>query len=70
MGRWKERLERLGRANEEARSRALRSLTLETAARVLEGILRSMPYPPPDARATDGDLGRRVSLGRLLRPRA
>ena len=37
--RWKDRMDRLGRANEEARRENLRSLTLNDAARVMEGLL-------------------------------
>lgn len=63
MGRWKERLERIGRASEAARRADLRSLTVERAARILEGLL-SNPVAPPRRRAR-----RRhpVSLSRRLR---
>jgi hypothetical protein len=61
--RWKERMERLGRANEKAREDALQSLTLERAARVLEELL-SHPAVPPSQR-----LDHPVSLSRRMRRR-
>jgi hypothetical protein len=45
-GRWKERLKKLGRANERARETETRRLTLNRAARVLEGLLSDPPAPP------------------------
>ena len=68
MGRWKDRLVRLGKANEDARLRYLRSLTPAKAIEVLEGILRNMPHPPTPPNPEDGPESRRkVSLGHLLR---
>gem|GEM_PF-6564718 len=63
MGRWKERMERLGRANAEARDRALRSMTDEEAAKILEGLL-SHPAVPPLPRSDHP-----VSLSRRMRRR-
>jgi hypothetical protein len=45
-GRWKERLEKLGRANDQARKTETRRLTLGRAARILEGLLSHPPGPP------------------------
>ncbi|HXG60455.1 MAG TPA: hypothetical protein VNO22_03695 [Planctomycetota bacterium] len=64
MGRWKERLERMGRAGEEARLRELRSMSLERAVRILEGLLSHPLARPRRARRRHP-----VSLSRLLRRR-
>lgn len=45
-GRWKERLKKLARANEKARESETKRLTLDRAARVLEGLLSDPPAPP------------------------
>ncbi len=45
-GRWKERLQRMGEANERARQTETRRLTLNRAARILEGLLSNPPAPP------------------------
>lgn len=47
---WKARMDRRGRANEETRRRELRSMTLDRAARILEGLI-SHPIAPPRPRA-------------------
>jgi hypothetical protein len=62
-GRWTKRMERLGAANRKAREEALESLTLENAARVLEGLL-AHPLAPPTRRR-----GHPVSLSRRMRGR-
>ncbi|MFN3487416.1 MAG: hypothetical protein ACK44W_18260 [Planctomycetota bacterium] len=64
MGRWKERLERMGRASEEARRADLKSLTVERAARILEGLLSHPVAPPRRARRRHP-----VALSRRLRRR-
>jgi len=46
VGRWKERLKKLGEANEQARSAETRRLTLNRASKVMEGLL-SEPAAPP-----------------------
>lgn len=68
MSEWKERLERLGRANAAARRRHVQSLTIAKAAEMLEGILEQMPFPLVRAGGEGRpESGRKVSLGRLLR---
>lgn len=49
MGIWKDRMDRLGRANDEARSDERNRWTLERAIQVLEGLL-SHPAVPPKPR--------------------
>ena len=46
VGRWKERLKKLGEANEQARSTETRRLTVNRASRILEGLLSNPPAPP------------------------
>lgn len=64
MGRWRDKLARLGEANEAARLKALRSLTHRQTVELLEGILGSMPYPPRPSPHGPGT-SPKVSLGRL-----
>ena len=45
VGRWKERLKKLGEANERARSGETRRLTMNRASRILEGLLSNPPGP-------------------------
>lgn len=59
--RWKGRIEKLGRANREAREAALRALTPRQSRAVLEGLL-SHPVAKPRKRA-----GHPVSLSRRMR---
>lgn len=61
-GRWKERLKKLGEANETARDTETRRLSLKRAARILEGILSDPPAPPvarPDHPISSGHRIRR-----------
>jgi hypothetical protein len=46
IGRWKERLKKLGEANEQARNTETRRLTVDRASRILEGLLSNPPAPP------------------------
>jgi hypothetical protein len=46
VGRWKERLKKMGEANEQARSTETRRLTVNRASRILEGLLSDPPAPP------------------------
>jgi hypothetical protein len=46
VGRWKERLKKMGEANEQARNSETRRLTLNRASRILEGLLSDPPAPP------------------------
>ncbi len=55
-------MERLGRANQEARDHSLRSLTLDQSARVLEGLI-SRPIVTPHASTANHP----VSLSHLRR---
>jgi hypothetical protein len=48
-GRWKRRMVAMAEANREAREAELRSMTLERAIRILEGLL-SAPAAPPRRR--------------------
>ena len=50
VGRWKERLKKMGEANEQARTTETRRLTVNRASRILEG-LRSDPPAPPRLRS-------------------
>ncbi|MBI2931501.1 MAG: hypothetical protein HYY16_07600 [Planctomycetes bacterium] len=45
-GRWKERMQRLGRASDGAREQDLRSMTETGAARILEGLLSTPLFSP------------------------
>ena len=45
VGRWKERLKKLGEANEQARTTETRRLTVNRASRILEGLLSNPPAP-------------------------
>lgn len=45
VGRWKERLKKLGEANEQARTTETRRLTVNRASRILEGLLSNPPGP-------------------------
>ena len=45
-GRWKDRLKKMGEANERARDTETRRLTLNRASRILEGLLSDPPAPP------------------------
>ena len=45
VGRWKERLKKLGEANEAARSTETRRLTVNRASRIMEGLLSNPPAP-------------------------
>ena len=54
---------RLGKANEKARDTAIRELTPESAARVVEGLLSNPATPPRKKR------GHPVSLSRRMRRR-
>ena len=44
--RWKDRLKKMGEANERARSTETRRLTLDRASRILEGLISDPPAPP------------------------
>ncbi len=46
VGRWKERLKKMGEANEQARQTETRRLTLHRGKRILEGLLSDPPAPP------------------------
>ena len=46
VGRWKERLKKMGEANEQARTTETRRLTLNRAARIVEGLISEPPAPP------------------------
>jgi hypothetical protein len=46
IGRWKERLKKLGAANEQARQNETRRMTPNRAKQVLEGLLTDPPAPP------------------------
>lgn len=46
IGRWKERLKKLGAANEQARQNETRRMTPNRAKEVLEGLLTDPPAPP------------------------
>jgi hypothetical protein len=46
IGRWKERLKKLGDANEQARQNETRRMTPNRAKQVLEGLLSDPPAPP------------------------
>ncbi len=46
VGRWKERLKKMGEANETARRTETRRLTLNRASRILEGLISDPPAPP------------------------
>jgi hypothetical protein len=46
VGRWKERLKKIGEANEQARTTETRRLTVNRASRILEGLLSNPPAPP------------------------
>jgi hypothetical protein len=64
-GRWKERLRKLGEANEKARDTETRRLTLKRAAQVLEGLLSNPPGPPlnrPDHPISSGHRIRRKNV--------
>jgi hypothetical protein len=45
-GHWKDRLKKMGEANEQARDTATRRLTLNRASRILEGLISDPPAPP------------------------
>jgi hypothetical protein len=46
VGRWKERLKKMGEANERARNTETRRLSLNRASRILEGLISDPPAPP------------------------
>jgi hypothetical protein len=46
VGRWKDRLKKMGQANEEARNKETRRLTVHRASRILEGLLSNPPAAP------------------------
>lgn len=46
VGRWKDRLKKMGQANEEARQTETRRLTVNRASRILEGLLSNPPGAP------------------------
>ncbi len=46
IGRWKERLQKLGAANEQARQTETRRLTPKRTSRIVEGLLSNPPAPP------------------------
>jgi hypothetical protein len=46
VGRWKERLKKMGEANEQARTTETRRLTLNRAARIVEGLISDPPAAP------------------------
>ena len=46
IGRWKERVRKMGEANEQARASETRRLTVNRASRILEGLLSNPPAPP------------------------
>jgi len=46
VGRWKERLKKMGEANEQARTTETRRLTLNRAARIVEGLISDPPAVP------------------------
>jgi hypothetical protein len=46
VGRWKERLKKMGEANEQARTTETRRLTPNRAARIVEGLISDPPAPP------------------------
>jgi hypothetical protein len=62
-GKWAERMKRLGKANQEARDRELREMTVERATQVLEGLLSNPATPPRKKR------GHPVSLSHRMRRR-
>jgi hypothetical protein len=62
-GEWAKRMRRLGKANEQARQTALRELTPESAARVVEGLLSNPATRPRKKR------GHPVSLSHRMRRR-
>ena len=62
-GEWTKRMERLGKANQAARDTELREMTVERAARLLEGLL-SNPATEPRK-----EQGHPVSLSRRMRRR-
>ena len=62
-GRWKERMARMARANQESRDDELRSMTLERAIQILEALL-SNPLRPARKKKTHP-----VSLSRRRRRR-
>ena len=63
MGQWKDRMERLGRANEEAREAERKLRTPERAILILEGLLS---HPATSAHSHDDHP---VSLSHRMRPR-
>ncbi|MBI4565159.1 MAG: hypothetical protein HY716_10750 [Planctomycetes bacterium] len=60
MGRWKEKMDRLGRANQAAREARLKSLTLEQGLRILEGLLAHPVVPPSPSSDHPVSLARRM----------
>lgn len=62
-GRWKERMARMARANQDARDGELGSMTLERAVRILEALLSSALRPARKKR------GHPVSLSHRRRRR-
>lgn len=59
-GKWTKRMERLGKANQEARDTELREMTPERAARVLEGLLSNPLTKPVKKRRHPVSLSRRM----------
>ncbi|HYF00801.1 MAG TPA: hypothetical protein VEJ18_17905 [Planctomycetota bacterium] len=59
MGRWKDRMARMGKAAQEAREGELVEMTLERAARILEGLLVSPLTPARRKRRHPVSLSRR-----------
>lgn len=63
--RWKDRLKKMGEANERARSTETRRLTLDRASRILEGLLSDPPAVPQikaDHPVSSGHLTRRKNV--------
>lgn len=46
VGRWKDRLKKLGEANEQARNTETRRLTVNRTRHIIEGLLSNPPAPP------------------------
>jgi hypothetical protein len=59
-GEWTKRMMRLGQANQKARDTAIRELTPESAARVVEGLLSNPATPPKRKRSHPVSLSHRM----------
>ena len=64
-GRWKERMRRMALANDEARLRELRGLTMTRAVKMLEGLLSDPLFPPRRTTAHPVSLSRRMGKRRV-----